>query len=80
LAKLTRQLAQVEVELAKKGAAADGYANDLWTLQRVSEIIYLSHGRFAVFARSDQEHGWQDRDLSVQQAIADRETLEGVLR
>jgi transposase len=32
------QLAQVEVELAK-GAAANGYANDLWTLKRVAEVI-----------------------------------------
>src|ERR1700681_2742278 len=32
------QLAQVEVELAK-GAVANGYANDLWTLKRVAEVI-----------------------------------------
>src|SRR5256885_6957844 len=32
------QLAQVEIELAK-GAEANGYANDLWTLQRVAEVI-----------------------------------------
>src|SRR6266849_5305408 len=32
------QLALVEVELAK-GAAANGYANDLWTLKRVAEVI-----------------------------------------
>src|ERR1700730_3690018 len=32
------QLAQVEGELAK-GAAANGYANDLWTLKRVAEVI-----------------------------------------
>src|SRR6266545_6417632 len=39
LPKLSReQLAQVEVELAK-GAEANGYANDLWTLQRVAEVI-----------------------------------------
>src|SRR5258707_10074638 len=39
LAKLTRdQLAQVEGELAK-GAEANGYANDLWTLKRVAEVI-----------------------------------------
>ena len=39
LPKLSRdQLAQVEVELAK-GAEAHGYANDLWTLQRVTEVI-----------------------------------------
>lgn len=39
LPKLNRdQLAQVEVELAK-GAAANGYLNDLWTLKRVAEVI-----------------------------------------
>ena len=39
LPKLTSdQLAQVEVALAK-GAAANGYANDLWTLKRVAEVI-----------------------------------------
>ena len=39
LPKLSRdQLAQVEVELAK-GAEANGYPNDLWTLKRVAEVI-----------------------------------------
>ena len=39
LPKLSReQLALVEVELAK-GAEANGYANDLWTLKRVAEVI-----------------------------------------
>jgi len=39
LPKLSRdQLAQVEVELIK-GAEANGYANDVWTLQRVAEVI-----------------------------------------
>ena len=39
LPKLSReQLAQVEVELAK-GAEANGYATDLWTLKRVAEVI-----------------------------------------
>ena len=39
LPKLSReQLAVVEVELAK-GAEANGYANDLWTLKRVVEVI-----------------------------------------
>ncbi len=39
LPKLNRdQLAQVEVELAK-GAEANGYLNDLWTLKRVAEVI-----------------------------------------
>jgi transposase len=39
LPKLSRdQFAQVEGELAK-GAAANGYANDLWTLKRVAEVI-----------------------------------------
>ena len=39
LPKLSReQLAQVEVELAK-GGAANGYATDLWTLQRVADVI-----------------------------------------
>ena len=32
------QLALVEGQLAK-GAAANGYANDLWTLKRVAEVI-----------------------------------------
>ena len=32
------QLALVEVELAK-GAEANGYANDVWTLKRVAEVI-----------------------------------------
>jgi transposase len=39
LPKLNReQLAEVEVELAK-GAEANGYPNDLWTLKRVAEVI-----------------------------------------
>ncbi len=39
LPKLSReQLGQVEVELAK-GAEANGYPNDLWTLKRVAEVI-----------------------------------------
>jgi transposase len=39
LPKLSReQLAGVEVELAK-GAEANGYATDLWTLKRVAEVI-----------------------------------------
>jgi transposase len=39
LPKLSREeLAQVEVELAK-GAEANGYATDLWTLKRVAEVI-----------------------------------------
>src|SRR6266702_6259321 len=39
LPKLTRdQLAQVEGELVK-GAEANGYPNDVWTLQRVAEVI-----------------------------------------
>jgi transposase len=39
LPKVTReQLDQVETELTK-GAAANGYANDVWTLQRVAEVI-----------------------------------------
>jgi transposase len=39
LPKLSReQLALVEVELAK-GAEANGYPNDVWTLKRVSEVI-----------------------------------------
>jgi len=39
LPKLSRaQLAQVEVELAK-GAEANGYTTDLWTLKRVAEVI-----------------------------------------
>jgi len=39
LPKLSReQLARVEVELAK-GAEANGYPNDLWTLKRVAEVI-----------------------------------------
>jgi transposase len=39
LPKLNReQLALVEVELAK-GAEANGYPNDLWTLKRVAEVI-----------------------------------------
>jgi transposase len=39
LPKLSReQLELVEVELAN-GAAANGYANDVWTLKRVAEVI-----------------------------------------
>ena len=39
LPKLGRdQLGVIEVELAR-GAEAHGYANDLWTLQRVAEVI-----------------------------------------
>jgi transposase len=37
--KITReQLEEVETELAK-GAEANGYANDVWTLKRVAEVI-----------------------------------------
>src|SRR3979411_2400506 len=44
LPKLSRdQFAQVEGELAK-GAAANGYANDLWTLKRVAEVIQRDTG------------------------------------
>src|SRR4030081_109535 len=44
LPKLSRdQFAQVEGELAK-GAAANGYANDLWTLKRVAEVIQRGTG------------------------------------
>lgn len=44
LPKLTReQLAQVEVELAK-GAEANGYPTDLWTLKRVAEVIERQTG------------------------------------
>jgi len=32
------QLEQVETELAR-GAAANGYVNDMWTLQRAAEVI-----------------------------------------
>src|SRR5205823_9047194 len=39
LPKLSReQLARVEVELIK-GAEANGYPNDLWTLKRAAEVI-----------------------------------------
>src|SRR5712692_9028638 len=39
LPKLSReQLAEVEAALAK-GAEANGYANDVWTLKRVAEVI-----------------------------------------
>src|SRR6476646_695251 len=39
LPKITReQLDQVELELIK-GAEANGYPNDVWTLQRVAEVI-----------------------------------------
>jgi transposase len=39
LPKLSRdQLAHVEVELSK-GAEANGYPNDVWTLQRAAEVI-----------------------------------------
>jgi transposase len=39
LPKLSRdQLAEVELELLK-GAEANGYPNDMWTLQRVAEVI-----------------------------------------
>jgi transposase len=39
LPKVSRQqLDQVETELAK-GAVANGYATDVWTLQRVAEVI-----------------------------------------
>ena len=39
LPKVTReQLEQVEIQLAQ-GAEANGYPNDVWTLQRVAEVI-----------------------------------------
>jgi len=37
------QLGQVEAELAK-GAEANGYPNDVWTLQRVAEVIERTTG------------------------------------
>jgi transposase len=37
------QLSQVELELAR-GAEANGYPNDLWTLQRVAEVIERATG------------------------------------
>jgi transposase len=37
------QLAQVELALAR-GAEANGYPNDLWTLQRVAEVIERATG------------------------------------
>src|SRR5436853_5000417 len=44
LPKVTReQLDQVETELAK-GAEANGYPNDVWTLQRVAEVIERTTG------------------------------------
>src|SRR5437588_6402937 len=44
LPKVTReQLDQVEAELAK-GAEANGYHNDVWTLQRVAEVIERTTG------------------------------------
>jgi len=44
LPKVTReQLGQVEAELAK-GAEANGYPNDVWTLQRVTEVIERTTG------------------------------------
>ena len=64
LPKLSRdQLAYVELELIK-GAEANGYPNDVWTLQRVAEVIervtgvsyhpahvwYLFRGRVWCFA------------------------------
>jgi len=44
LPKLSReQLTRVEVELIK-GAEANGYPNDVWTLQRVAEVIERATG------------------------------------
>jgi transposase len=44
LPKITReQLEEVEAELAK-GAEANGYPNDVWTLQRVAEVIERTTG------------------------------------
>ena len=44
LPKLSRdQLAHVELELIK-GAEANGYPNDVWTLQRVAEVIERATG------------------------------------
>jgi len=44
LPKVTReQLAQVETALAK-GAEANGYPNDVWTLRRVAEVIERTTG------------------------------------
>ncbi len=44
LPKITReQLAQVEAQLAK-GAEANGYPNDVWTLHRVAEVIERTTG------------------------------------
>src|SRR4030081_1747782 len=44
LPKLSRdQLAHVELELLR-GAEANGYPNDVWTLQRVAEVIERATG------------------------------------
>jgi transposase len=53
LPKLSReQLAQVELELSK-GAEAHGYPNDVWTLQRVAEVIERMTG-----VSYDPAHVW----------------------
>jgi transposase len=65
LPKLSRdQLAQVESELLK-GAEANGYPNDVWTLQRAAEVIErvtgVSYHPAHVWSilRRDLEWSWQ---------------------
>jgi transposase len=65
LPKLSRdQLAQVERELLK-GAEANGYPNDVWTLQRAAEVIVrvtgVSYHPAHVWSilRRDLEWSWQ---------------------
>src|SRR2546421_6362282 len=65
LPKLNRdQLALVELELAK-GAEANGYSNDLWTLKRVAEVIERLTGvsyhpaRVWYILRQELDWSWQ---------------------
>jgi transposase len=65
LPKLSRdQLAQVESELIK-GAEANGYPNDVWTLQRAAEVIQRVTGvayhpaHVWSVLRRDLEWSWQ---------------------
>ena len=64
LPKRSEQLAQVEKALLQ-GATANGYANDLWTLKRVAEVIQrvtgVSHhpARVWYILRQELQRSWQ---------------------
>ena len=72
------QLAQVEVELTK-GAEAQGYATDLWTLQRVAEVVErvtgVSYHPARVWYILRQQLGWSWQRPARRATERDDETI-----